>query len=170
MEFIKNTTKKMKYLISFGVLLFTCYATVDGYTKDGQYPYIGLITNKIDLDGIEVSDFKFQENEKKIMHVNPNEEFTCSFHYEIDGQFLDTLHLHHLVIGLYDNGPENCVLHSLGIMNSIGDIELQLKAPNKRGTYEVRLSRSEGISCQEAEKEWWKESSRKTVLGVIIVL
>jgi len=133
-------------------------------------PGIGLITDKITFDGITISNFRF-DNTKKYVVVKPGEEFLVHFSYTVDASKLSTLHMHHLVIGLHNDGPQTCVLHSLGIKDSQGDTALTLKAPEKTGAYQVRFCHTEGLTEDKAQHAWWKGDgpSAKTIVGIVIV-
>ena len=161
----------MKKLIAL-LTVFSMAACTSGFSieKDIQkLPYSGLVLDSVDLDGIKIEGFKF-ENDYRIIHVKPDEEFTCYFHYQIESKHLKNFNLHHVVIGLYDDGPQECVFHSLGIKDSSGSLAVSLKAPSEKGVYEVRFSRSKCLSCDKAKEDWWKESSHKSVLGFVVVL
>ncbi len=140
----------------------------DDHSSLNDLPYAGLILDKVDLDGIEVSHFKF-ENDGRVVHVKPNEIFSCSMDYEIDADDLKTMHLNHLVIGLSGHGPQECILHSFGVMDDSGTLTTELQAPEERGAYEVRLSRSRTLTCESAKKDWWKKNSANTVVGYVVV-
>lgn len=161
--------RKHYFLLALLALTQTAFVQADDNSSLNDLPYAGLIMNKVDLDGIEVSNFEF-ENDSRIVHVKPGETFSCSMDYEIDADDLKTLHLNHLVIGLSNDGPQDCILHSFGIMDDSGTITAELQAPEERGAYEVRLSRSRTLTCDSAKKEWWKKNAANTVIGYVIVL
>lgn len=135
-----------------------------------EVPGIGLIADSITFDGITIGNFRF-ENEKKFVFAEPGDEVPVYMHYEIDASALKTLHLHHLIIGLYDDGPQTCVLHSLGIKDSEGEATVTLKAPEKKGVYQVRFCHSIGLTDHEAQKAWWRGDgpSAKTIVGIMVV-
>lgn len=133
-------------------------------------PGIGLISDSIEFDGITLSHFRF-DNDKKYTYVEPEQEVAVHMHYDIDASLLKTLHLHHLVIGLYDDGPQQCILHSLGVIDSHGVICTTVKAPKKPGVYQVRFCHASGLSDSEAQTAWWRADgpSAKTIVGIIVV-
>ena len=141
---------------------------IDKYAKD--IPGIGLISDSIEFDGITISQFRFN-NDKKYIFVEPGQAFTAYMHYAIDASQLETLHRHHLIIGLHEDGPQECILHSYGIMNSEGDVDVNMKAPKKEGTYQVRFCHSVGLSDDDAKTAWWKGEgpSAKTIVGIVVV-
>lgn len=133
-------------------------------------PGMGLITDTVTFDGITISQFAF-ENDKKFTFVEPEESFSARMHYQIDASVLKTLHRHHLIIGLYDDGPQQCILHSYGIKDSEGDVCVTLKAPEKKGVYQVRFCHAIGLTDDQAHKAWWEGDgpSAKTIVGIVIV-
>ncbi len=133
-------------------------------------PGIGLISDTIEFDGITISDFLL-ENGKKYIFCEGNQEVNIRFNYEINSSKLETLHLNHLIIGLYDDGPQKCVLSTLGITDSKGTAEITLVAPEKAGAYQVRFCLSEGLTDERAMKAWWRGEgpSAKTIMGIFIV-
>ncbi len=133
-----------------------------------KFPYSGLILDKVELQGIEISDFKF-ENQKKLITVSPDETFSCTMSYEVDADDLESFHIYHLVIGLYDDGPQDCIVTSFGFRDAKGSKIVQLKAPEKKGVYEVRAAVGKGITCDQAKEDWVSNSSTKTVLGIVLV-
>jgi hypothetical protein len=141
---------------------------IDKYAED--IPGIGLILNTIKFDGITISNFYF-ENNKKFIFVEPNQDFSACMHYSIDASALKTLKRHHLIIGLYDAGPQQCILHAYGIKDSEGEVCATLKAPEKKGVYQVRFCHSIGLTDDEAQKAWWRGEgpSAKTIVGIVVV-
>lgn len=135
-----------------------------------KIPGIGLIADSIQFDGITLSHFHF-DNDKKFIFVQPEHEFSVQMNYDIDASVLKTLHLHHLIIGLHDDGPQHCILHTLGVKDSHGMITTTLKAPKKQGAYQVRFCHSTGLTDAEAQKAWWRGdgASAKTIMGIVIV-
>jgi len=133
-----------------------------------KFPYSGLVLDKVELQGIEISDFMF-ENQKKFISVGPDETFSCTMFYEVDADDLENFHLYHLVIGLHDDGPQDCVVTSFGLRDAEGSKIVQLKAPQKKGVYEVRVAVGKGITCDQANEDWLSNNSTKTVLGIVLV-
>jgi hypothetical protein len=129
-----------------------------------------LVNDTVQFDGITIKNFTFG-NQKKYIFAGPEEEITTHMHYTIDSDQLATLHLHHFVIGLHDDGPQSCILHALGIRNSQGTATVTLKTPKRKGVYQVRLSHSVGLTHEEAFNAWWRSESlpSKTIVGIIVV-
>lgn len=150
-----------------------CFAKYDQNECIANYtdkiPGIGLILEEIKFDGITIKNFHF-ENNKKYIFVKCDQKFDVYFDYEVDASKLKTLHLHHLIIGLHKDGPQKCVLDSLGIKNSQGKAKISLVSPEKIGAYQVRFCLSEGLTSEQAMKAWWKEEgpSAKTIVGIVI--
>jgi hypothetical protein len=142
--------------------------SIDKYAKD--IPGIGLIADSIQFDGITIKDFYF-ENNKKFIFVNAGEDISARMHYLIDASALATLERHHLIIGLYDDGPQQCILHVYGIKNAEGDVCTTLHAPKKKGVYEVRFCHAVGLTDEQAHKAWWRGEgpSAKTIVGIVVV-
>ncbi len=142
--------------------------TISDYVD--SVPALGLVSDTIRFDGIEIKNFKL-DDEHKYIFVKPGEAFTADMDYVIDADLLRTLHLHHFIIGLQDDGPQACILHSLGIMNGNGHVSVNLKAPPKKGVYQVRFCHTECLTDQEAFKAWWRGDgpSSKTIMGIVIV-
>ncbi len=158
----------MKFLTIMATALFSISSQIHAIESLNKVPYAGLVLDKIQVDGVEISDFKF-ENGKKFIVAKPGEHISCFFNYEIDAEDLETLHLHHLIIGLHGVGPQDCAFSSLGIKDSKGSSTVQLLAPKKQGVYEVRAAMGKGITCESAKAEWNKKNSIKTVLGFVTV-
>ena len=167
--------KKITAITLSTVLSFACFNaqlqafdTIDKYAE--EVPGIGLISDSIKFDGITISQFQF-ENDKKFIFVDPGQSFAARMHYEIDASALKTLHRHHLIIGLHDDGPQQCILHSYGIKDSEGDVCVTLEAPEKQGVYQVRFCHSIGLTDEEAQKAWWRGDgpSAKTIVGIVVV-
>jgi len=133
-----------------------------------QLPYAGLILDKVEIDGITIRNFQFG-NGKKYTHVFPEKKVICKMDYEIDADELKTLRRHHLVIGLYGDGPQECVTSSLGFADSSGTSTVKLKAPKTPGIYEVRVSVGQGLTCEGAKKSWHEKAGPNSVLGFVVV-
>ena len=155
-------------IINFPVYSSSIKEMIEEYVED--IPGIGLISDSINFNGITIRDFRF-DNDKKYIFVKPEEEFSTHFKYAIDASQLETLHLHHFIIGLYKDGPQKCVLHTLGLINAEGDADIVLKAPEKEGVYQVRFCHSEGLTYDEARKAWedGEGASSKTIVGIVVV-
>jgi len=135
-----------------------------------KFPGIGLISKRISFDGITISNFTFDNGENAIF-VHPGDKVSTHFNYIIDASKLKTLHLHHFIIGLEGSGPQDCVLHTLGIKNSSGEANVILTAPKKAGAYPVRFCHSQGLTDDQARAAWWNGEgpSGRTIVGVMIV-
>lgn len=167
--------KKITTLFLSAVLGFACihaqlqaFDTINKYAE--EVPGIGLISDSIEFDGITISQFQF-ENDKKFIFVDPEQSFSARMHYQIDASALKTLHRHHLIIGLYDDGPQHCILHCYGIKDSEGDVCVTLQAPKKKGVYQVRFCHAIGLTDEQAQKAWWRGEgpSAKTIVGIVVV-
>lgn len=132
-------------------------------------PGIGLVVDEIKFDGIKINNFHF-ENDKKFIFVKPEQKLYAHFNYEVDASKLKAMHLKHLIIGLHDDGPQKCVLDTLGINDTNGKAKISLIAPEKPGVYQVRFSFSERLTKSQAMKDWWKGEgpSAKTIVGIVV--
>lgn len=135
-----------------------------------EIPAIGMIADKVDYEGITLSDFKFL-NGKKYVFCSPKEEVTALVNYAIDHDQLESLHLHHFIYGLYPDGPQGCLVRSFGFVDREGSTSFTIKAPCNKGVYEVRFSHGEGLTFETASEEWWKQGNppSNTIMGVLIV-
>ncbi|MDP1835918.1 MAG: hypothetical protein Q8K75_08325 [Chlamydiales bacterium] len=157
------------------VALSTALVTTDSYADSitdyvKDVPGIGLISDIVKFDGIEISNFTFAENNKYIF-VHPEEEFVADMDYAINSELLTSLHLHHFIIGLADDGPQACIIHSLGLGDKSGHATVTLKAPKKSGVYQVRFCHTETLTDQQAFNAWWRGDgpSAKTIVGIVVV-
>lgn len=156
-------------LCSSAVATDSCHAeSISDYVE--SVPGIGLISDTIRFDGIEINNFRFAHDHKYIF-VKTGEEFEAEMDYIINSDLLTSLHLHHFIIGLQDDGPQACILHSLGMMDGSGHVSVTLKAPQKAGVYQVRFCHTECLTDQEAFKAWWRGDgpSAKTIVGIVVV-
>ena len=167
--------KTLIKILASGMLCGACFSTQLLATDNiGKYaaeiPGIGLISDSIEFEGITISQFSF-ENDKKYIFVKPGEAFSARMHYSIDADALKALHRHHLIIGLHNDGPQECILHCYGILDAEGDACVTMKAPAKPGAYQVRFCHSIGLTDEEAQKAWWKGDgpSAKTIVGIVVV-
>lgn len=135
-----------------------------------EVPGIGLILDSIHFDGISISDFQF-ENGRKHITVQPGQSFSAKMNYKIDADQLSALERHNFVIGLYDNGPQECILHHYGLRDCEGDVDVTLTAPLEKGVYQVRFCHSVDLTEAEAHKAWWRGEgpSAKTIVGIVVV-
>ena len=156
-------------------LLFGETPNVNKKTKVSDYfqefPWIGLISNEITYGPIAVSNVTLN-NQQKLAFVRPNEKINGTLNYRIDASRLDSMHLYHLVVGLYSVGAQDCITHSFGIWNSSGKGNFTMTAPSKPGVYQVRFSYFEGLSCQAARNAWnarnGDPSSAATIAAIIV--
>jgi hypothetical protein len=141
---------------------------ISDYVK--EIPGIGLISDSIEFDGITISDFAFETGHKYIF-VKPGDKFVAQMHYEIDAAALASLHLHHFIIGLHVDGPQDCILHSMGLTDSKGETKVTLKAPKNSGAYQVRFCHAVGLTFEDAKEAWWRGegASANTIMGIVIV-
>lgn len=169
-------TKGIKLL---GITLFACLLSssvyADIFKKPSEYledcPWLGLVADKITLGPITISDVSIHHGDK-FAHVKPGKTLKGELKYKVDAKDLDTLHLHHLVIGIKGEGAQDCVTHNLGVWNSKGKGHFTLKAPEKPGVYEVRFLFTEALTCEGARDVWnsgKEKPSSEATIGIIIV-
>lgn len=141
---------------------------IKDYAK--HIPGIGLISDSIAFDGIAISNFAFETNHKYIF-VKANEEFNAEMDYAIDADAMSSLNLHHFIIGLQGDGPQDCVLHALGVRDSKGHATVTLTAPKNKGVYQVRFCHAVGLTYEQAKEAWWRGegASADTIVGIVVV-
>lgn len=133
-------------------------------------PAIGLIS-EIDYDGLTVRNFRFDTNEKYTI-INPGEKVSATLEYEVDADKIKDHHLHHFIYGLYPYGPIGCLVHSVGIKDSKGEMKISFNAPTEPGLYQLRICHSpKGIICSKARQEWDKGDNppNNTIIGLVYV-
>jgi len=171
----------------FSLYLMTCLLSLsamshaDGigdYVKD--IPGIGLIADEVDFDGIKLRNLSFLTDDskegvivtEKAIVTKPGLKHKVVVDYSIDADVLDTFQLHHFIYGLHNDGPQNCFLRSLGVMNSEGRAEFDVEAPKREGVYQLRFCHATGYTTyNEAKDAWWKsdEATSKTIMGIVVV-
>lgn len=135
------------------------------------YPYLGLVMDKVPYGPITVKDVRLNGHDR-VAIVSPGETVEGQLKYKIDSDQLQSLHLHHIIVGLKNEGAQDCITHSLGVWDSKGKATFELKAPEKKGVYEVRFCYAQALTCKDA-RETWVESdgqpSSKATMGILIV-
>ncbi len=142
---------------------------INDYIKEA--PWIGLIADEVDYGPITITDVRIHHG-NKLAFVQPKETLHGSLEYRINADDLKSMRLYHLVIGIKGVGPQDCVTHSMGVLDSHGTGKFELKAPKKPGIYQVRFMLSKGVTCASAREDWTtgqKEPSSNATIGVIIV-
>jgi hypothetical protein len=136
-----------------------------------ECPWIGLVAKQITYGPITISNVTIHEGDR-LVFVSPGEMLHGFLKYEVESKDLDSLHLYHLVIGIKNEGAQDCITHNLGIWDSKGTGHFTLKAPDKPGIYEVRFLFTEGLSCACAREAWnsgHEKPSAAATIGIIIV-
>ena len=145
-----------------------------------EVPGIGLIMDKVEFDGITLKNLKFENNDNsneitagnKFVITKPGYEHTVSVDYELDADVIDTWDFHHFIYGLHRDGPQNCLLHSIGLVNDEGSTSFTLKAPEKTGVYQLRFCHATGYGTfDDVKDQWWDDesSTSETIMGIVIV-
>jgi len=152
---------------------------IEDYIND--IPGIGLILDEVDFDGIKLRHLTFlRENEEddssvianKYVITQPGKTHKVAVDYELNKDVLENFQVHHLIFGLYKNGPQGCLLHSLGLLDRKGTAEFEVTAPEKPGVYQLRFCHATGLGTFEDVKEaWWKDQAKtaKTIMGIVVV-
>lgn len=132
-------------------------------------PYIGLVAKDVTYGPITLKDCDLGD-QGRVVIAQPGEVVSGTAKYEIDTEHMQSLHLHHIIVGIKDEQAQNCLTHAIGILDRKGKASFSLKAPTKPGVYEVRFDYQTALTCNDASKEWREDppSSRATV-GIIIV-
>lgn len=134
-------------------------------------PWLGLIADQITLGPIKISDVSIHDG-NKLACVSPGETIKGKLKYEVNSTDLESFHLYHLTVGIKNEGAQDCITHNLGMWNSKGRGHFTLKAPEKRGVYEVRFLLTEGLTCANARDAWNSNKEKPTsaaTIGIIIV-
>lgn len=179
---MKTLQKTWKYLF---VMFFSIFLMVNttlpalvskGAQKDfhkyfEEAPWIGLIANEISYGPIKVSKVNIHEGNKVVIAA-PEEVLEGSLRYRIDAEDLKLLHRYHLIVGIKNEGAQDCVTHCMGVWNSKGKGTFSLTAPKKPGIYEVRFLFVDALTCHDAQSLWSngaEEPTAKATIGIIIV-
>lgn len=136
-----------------------------------ECPWLGLIANKITVGPITISDVSIHDGDK-LAYASPGETLNGMLKYKVKAKDLDSLHLYHLVIGVKDQGAQDCVTHNLGVWDTKGHGRFTLKAPDAPGIYEVRFLLTQGLTCSAARDTWnsgVEEPTSSATIGIIIV-
>lgn len=134
-----------------------------------QVPGIGMVTDKVECEGITLSNFCFMGG-KQFVFVHPGEEVKCQVHYQTHKEDLSTLSVHYFLVGLFPEDAQTYVTRTLGFMNDGGVSEFTLKAPEEKGTYQVRFCHGEGLTFDQAKEAWnYVEPGSETVMGIVVV-
>lgn len=136
-----------------------------------SYPYLGLVMDEVQYGPITIKDVSLNDHDR-VTTVKPGETVKGHVKYKIDSDELDTLHLHHIIVGLKNVGAQDCIAHSFGVWDSKGRSSFELKAPMEKGVYEVRFSYAQASSCSEALKSWTEDNhqpSSKATIAILIV-
>lgn len=133
-------------------------------------PYIGLLTEKITYGPITLKDFNLADVGRVVI-VDPDEVIEGTVKYKVDSNKLDTLHLHHIIVGVRgEEGSQSCISHTLGILDTKGTAKFSLKSPSKKGIYEIRFDYQTALTCSNALEQWIENPpSASAVVGFLIV-
>lgn len=143
--------------------------SIDHYVQ--SYPYLGLVMNEVQYGPITIKDVRLNDHDR-VAKVAPGETVQGKLKYKIDSKGLETLHLHHIIVGLKNVGAQDCIAHSFGVWDSKGKATFELKAPEEKGVYEVRFCYAEALSCHDARETWTQDNdqpSSHATMGVLIV-
>lgn len=162
-------------ILSFLFITTTCASYAVESPKDRlnewihSYPYIGLVTEEVTYGPIALKKLNL-ENKGRVVIAKPGETVFGTVHYRVDADKLDTLHLHHIILGIEGKDSQTCLTHALGVWDAQGRVHFSISAPPERGVYELRFDYQTALTCSEASKEWRKEPpSAKATVGIIIV-
>jgi hypothetical protein len=148
-----------------------------------QIPALGLVTDSVTLDGFTLENLKFEgpaagddgdledfQFGSKYVIAYPNQVFRVSLDCTADANVLDNFSLHHLVYGLQGDGAQDCLLHSVGLLDGETHCEFDLTVPSESGVYQLRFCHGEGY-CTFAAKgdDWWQSASANSILGIVVV-
>lgn len=172
-----------KLALNFLALALACASfgplaadSIGDYVKD--VPGIGLISDEVNFEGITLKNLAFVKEDEQGEHTvsdkyvitEPGSLHKVHADYELDSDVLSNLDLHHFIYGLYDDGPQGCLLHSLGVMSGKGFLDFTVKAPEEPGVYQLRFCHAQGYASYEHVKDkWWRNASVNTIMGIVVV-
>lgn len=175
----RNTYLTMLCLLAMFQVTFLSARGIEDYVND--IPGIGLIANEINFEGIKLKNLSFDTNgnsdddvtvSKKYVITYPGKKHTVTVDYKINNKVLETFDLHHFLFGLHKDGPQGCLLHSLGITERKGRVTFTVTAPDKPGVYQLRFCHCEGYGSFEDVKDRWFDPSNATsatIMGIVVV-
>lgn len=134
-----------------------------------SYPYLGLISKEVAYGPITLKNLDF-DGSGHVVIAEPGEVIDGTVHYKIDSSKLESMNLHHIIVGIKDQDAQSCITHSLGVWNRKGKSSFSLKAPLEKGVYEVRFDYQNSLCCEDAIAAWQADApSSNATVGVIIV-
>ena len=134
-----------------------------------ECPYIGLVAKEVTYGPITLKHFDL-EDKGRVVIAQPGETVSGSVNYKVDASELESLHLHHIILGIKKSDDQTCLTHALGVWDSKGKATFSLAAPSERGAYEIRFDYQTGLKCEDALKHWNEDPpSSKATVGIIIV-
>lgn len=167
----------MKKTFFLSILITAFFFNAYGESSDPMtdefsidFPGKGMITDQVEYDGIELSNFAFS-NGKKYAVFHSGDEILGQVDFKINKKDLSLFRIHYFIIGLFPNGPQSCLVKSYGLRDSQGTARFSLIAPKDKGVYQIRFSHGTGVSCKQAKKAWWDKHIHpaKTMMGIIVV-
>jgi hypothetical protein len=169
-----------KWILFTATLILTGTLTAKDISKElkndlrkyiDKVPGIGMVTDKVECEGITLSDFSFMGG-KKFVFAEPGEEIKCQVRYETHKEAFSNTSIHFFLVGLYpQKEAQTYVTKTLGFMNEAGVSDFTLIAPEEKGTYQVRFCHGAGLTFEQAKESWHYDdhASPETVMGVVIV-
>jgi hypothetical protein len=134
-----------------------------------ECPYIGLVAKEVTYGPITLKHFDLEDKGRVVM-AQPGEKIHGTVHYKVDVSELDSLHLHHIILGIKNGGDQTCLTHALGVWDSKGKASFSLTAPEEKGVYEIRFDYQTCLTCNDALKHWSEDPpSPKATVGIVIV-
>lgn len=132
-------------------------------------PWIGLVAKEVKYGSITLKDLDLDKSGRLVM-AEPGEVIEAEVKYKVDSDQMDSLSLHHVIVGIKGEDDAACITHSFGLWDKKGKSSFTLKAPEKKGVYEVRFGYTEAVFCDEAVKAWKDDTpSAEATVGIIIV-
>lgn len=162
--------KTVAILLS-AILLFFSGSRAGNCNIVQEIPGAGLILDRVEIDGLEISNFSFQ-NGHSVMRCHPGEKVDVDLHYIVKSDDLKSWRGHHFLWALMSNkGPSGCLLSSLGLMDREGDRHFSFEAPDAVGVHTLRIGTYQGGTPHQAQKNWVRSKSHKKgrVVGVLII-
>lgn len=132
-------------------------------------PHIGLVAKEVTYGPITLKKLNL-DGKGRVVIAQPGETIHGTVQYTVDADQLESLHLHHIIIGIKGQNAQNCIMHALGVWDAKGKANFNLTAPTAKGVYEVRFDHQTAVTCKTAVEHWREDPpSSKATVGIIII-
>jgi len=132
-------------------------------------PWIGLIAKEVTYGPITIGKLDI-DGAGRLVFCQPGEKIEGTVRYKIDAAKLDSMHNHHIIVGIRDEDAQSCITHSLGVWDKKGTASFSFSAPVEKGVYEVCFDYHTAVLCGDALQKWHSyPPAKKTTIGIIVV-